>query len=269
MNDSLGDRMKLFESITEITLVPNIPVIARIDGRCFHSLTKNFNRPYDEDMSRMMINVLFNLMIETKAVIGYTQSDEISLVFHTEKPTSQIWFNGRHSKMVSNLASQAGVFFYRECLLYKPEILDMVPTFDCRVWQVPNKEEVASYLLWREHDAVKNSITQAARCYYSDQELFKKSGSDKQEMLFAKGVNFNDYPAYFKRGTYVQKRKVARCFSPDEISRLPEGHAAKTNPDLQIFRNEYDVVDMPIFGKVTNKEGVIFNAELPKTNCQD
>ena len=90
-----------------------------------------------------------------------------------------------------------------------------------------------------------------------------KNSNEKQELLFSKGINYNDYPSYFKRGTYIQRKKVVRKFTTEEITKLPEKHEARTNPDLMVERTQVDVINMPPITKVVNRVGVIFNGEVP------
>jgi len=139
------------------------------------------------------------------------------------------------------------------------------PTFDCRAFVVPNKTEAANQVLWRERDSTKNAISSAAYCKYSAVQLHKKSSNQKQEMLFQAGVNFNDYPAFFKRGVFVQRKKCIRKFTSDEIDKLPKQHEARSNPDLMIERQEIVAVEMPPFSKVTNRVEVIFDGADPIT----
>jgi len=87
--------------------------------------------------------------------------------------------------------------------------------------------------------------------------------ADQQEMLFRKGVNWNDYPDFFKRGTYVQKRSVFRKFSADELEKLPPLHEARKNPDLMVERSEYATLSLPPIGKVPNRARVLFFGEAP------
>lgn len=145
-----------------------------------------------------------------------------------------------------------------------PEKAGALAVFDNRVWAVPNQEEAANTFLWRERDASKNSVSMAARALYSHAQLQDKSGSEMQEMLFQKGINWNDYPAFFKRGTFVLRRTVSRRFTPDELAVLPERHEARMNPDLVIDRTEVRPVEMPSFGKVLNRVGVLFAGEEPR-----
>ena len=263
--DNLGDRVKFFEGASEPRLFPGLPTLARLDGKAFHNFTRGMNLPYDVKLSQAMINTTIALVKETNAKIGYTQSDEISLAWYEPDKRIQIWFDYRFSKMVSTLSAYATLVFYREVVKSMPEYADRMPTFDARVWQVPNTSEAANAFLWRETDAFKNSQTQAARCYYGDKELFKKTGSQKQEMLFQKGINFNNYPSFFKRGSYVQRRTVIGKLSDKERENLPPRHNARTDKDFSFERSVIEVIDMPVFSTVTNREGVIFSGEKPKT----
>jgi len=227
MNDKFGDRMKMYEMQTECRLMPLLPTFARVDGRAFHSFTRGMNRPYDERMASAMMETTLNLVRETNACMGYTQSDEITLAWLSTDPKTQIWFDGRHSKMVSQIAALATLYFYRQCVKEMPEYAERLPSFDARVWQVPNTSEGANVFLWREWDATKNSISMAAHAVCGDKELHGKNSSDKQEMLFQKGINWNNYPAFFKRGSYVQRRMITKPFTAVEIERLPPKHAAR------------------------------------------
>lgn len=103
----------------------------------------------------------------------------------------------------------------------------------------------------------------AARAVYSDKELHKKHGGQQQEMLFQKGINWNDYPSFFKRGTYYQRRKVSREFTADELELLPAKHEARTNPDLLVERQEYVQLEMRPFGQVANRTAVVFCGAEP------
>lgn len=262
--DALGDRMKLYEGIeSDRRFMPLVPVLARVDGRCFHSFTRGMARPYDETMTQMMVDTALYLVRETNACMGYTQSDEITLAWHSTDIKSKIWFDGRICKMVSQVAANATLYFYRLVCERMPEYANKLPSFDARVWQVPNRSEGANVFLWREWDATKNSISMAAQSVYSDKQLHGRNGSDKQEMLFQKGINWNDYPARFKRGTFVQRRSVVKPFSAEELEKLPPKHAARSNPNLTVERSEWRVLDMPPFATVANREAVIFEGVEP------
>ncbi|MEZ4658167.1 MAG: tRNA(His) guanylyltransferase Thg1 family protein [Caldilineaceae bacterium] len=262
--DQFGDRIKYYEQ-QEVgrRLLPLLPACARIDGKGFSKFTEGLARPFDARLVELMCETTAYLVQEAQACIGYTQSDEISLVWYSDDYKSQIFFDRRIQKMVSVLASMTTAFFNANLPKYLPEKSGALALFDCRVWQVPTLEEAANTLLWREFDATKNSISMAARHYYPHAELHKKTGSEMQEMLWQKGVNWNDYPSFFKRGMFVQRRKVIRTFTADDIMKLPPKHEARTNPALTVERSEVQRVDMPPFAKVINRVEVIFGGAVP------
>ena len=159
MNDALGDRMKFFEGMeSDRRFLPMLPVCSRLDGRSFSKFTKGLNRPYDENFHNLMVETTKYLVEETNANMGYTQSDEISLVWYSEDYASQIFFDGRIQKMNSILSSMASVKFniamkemwdgFFEASMHQTASMDvlkqwdrrrfLMPLFDCRVWQVPN-----------------------------------------------------------------------------------------------------------------------------------
>jgi tRNA(His) 5'-end guanylyltransferase len=138
-----------------------------------------------------------------------------------------------------------------------------IATFDCRVWTVPSKEEAVNCLLWRELDATKNSVSMASSAYYSHNFLNGKNGSEKQELLFQKGINWNDYPIFFKRGTYVKRVVFSRKLTTPELDKLPIKHTARENPDMEFTRSEIRELDMPIFRTIINKVEVVFDGATP------
>ena len=212
--ESLGARMKRYEAAEAgRRLMPLLPVLARLDGRGFSTFTRGLERPFDARLSALMIEATRALVEETGARVGYTQSDEISLLWYTTNSKHPLFFDGRVQKMVSVLAALATVEFNRGLLAVLPEYAARRPVFDCRVWQVPNPEEAANTFLWRELDATKNSLSMAARARFPQQDLHGRSGAELQDMLHGAGINWNDSPASFKRGTYVQRRAVRRRFS--------------------------------------------------------
>lgn len=250
--------MKAYESATEIQLMPLLPIVARVDGRSFHTFTRGMNRPYDECMAKAMISTAQGLALETNACMVYTQSDEINLAWYSSDSKSQVWFNGRHSKMVSQLAAQATLLFNLACQKIMPKYATRLPTFDARVWQVPTLTEGANVFLWRELDATKNSISMAAQAVYSPKQLHGKNSKEKLDMLMEKGINWNKYPAFFKRGTYIQRKTTTRKFSAEELEKLPPKHEARSNPNLQVSRTEITTLELPPIKRIANREDVIF-----------
>ena len=262
--DLFGDRMKFYEKQEAgRVFLPGLPVCARIDGKCFSKFTKGLNRPYDQRMIDLMCDTAAFVLDQTAAQIAYTQSDEISLIWYSDDYKKHIFFNGRIQKMVSVISSMVTAYFNQKLADLIPEKTEQMAFFDCRIWQVPSRTEAANCLLWREFDATKNSVSMAAREFYSHKELYKKNRKEMQDMLWKKGVNWNDYPASFKRGTYIQKQKNNKVFSAEEIDALPEKHAAKTNPNLEYERSEVIRLEMPPLAQVTNREAVIFNGDKP------
>lgn len=265
MNDDLGDRMKAYEQAEAgRRCMPRLPVLARIDGRGFSKFTSDLERPFDRRLSDLMVETVKYLVRETNAVCGYTQSDEISLAWYTAEPTSQIVFDGRIQKMTSILAALTTVYFNHRLPDFLPATYaERLPHFDARVWNVPTLEEAANTLLWREFDATKNSISMAARAHFSHKQLDGKHGGEMTAMLRDKGVDWHEYPNFFKRGTYVQRRKSQRRFSTDELEKLPPKHAAHTNPDLVVERTDYAALDLPPLATIKNRVEVLFEGADP------
>jgi tRNA(His) 5'-end guanylyltransferase len=269
--DPLGDRMKLYESQEAgRRFIPLLPICIRLDGRSFSRWTKGLGRPYDARLHDLMVAVTRGLVEETNASIGYTQSDEISLVLYSDDHKSQVYFDGRIQKIVSSLSGFASALFNAMLGDYLPEKSNTgsLATFDCRAWTVPNLDEAVNTVLWREFDATKNSVLQSAHFYYSHNQLLGKHKSEMQDMLMAKGINWNDYPDWFKRGTYVQRRLVSRPYSATEIERLPARHEARTNPDLVVDRHVVQDVAMPPLARVVNRVAVVFHGEAPKVESE-
>lgn len=268
--DALGDRMKMYEGAEAgRKFMPLLPIVARMDGRGFSRFTRGMNRPYDERMSKCMIETTRRLVQETDALCGYTQSDEITLVWHSDSLKKQTWFNGRISKMISNLSAETTLTFYEQVLQHMPEYAKRRPKFDARVWNVPNQTEAANAFLWREWDATKNSVQMAGHHYYSHKQLHKKHTGNIKDMLLEVGVNWNEYPAFFKRGTFIQRANVLTPFTTEELSKLHPQHNAHKNPELFVERSVIREMQMPPFQKVTNREDVIFNGAWPMLGSRE
>lgn len=264
MQDDFGDRMKLYEQAEAgRRALPLLPLCARIDGRSFSRWTRGLRRPFDEGVSRAMIETTKFLVEETKARIGYTQSDEITLIFKAERLGSEVFFDGKFQKLASVLASLATAKFNSLVPEFVPTKCGALAVFDARVWTVPNDVEAANVLLWRESDARKNSISMAARAVYSHGQLEGKSSSEKQEMLFQKGINWNDYPAFFKRGTFVRRRTVLKSLEPAIVERIPERFRPAAGTLVE--RSEVVEIDVPPFARVVNRVEVVFAGAEPRT----
>ncbi len=240
-----------------------LPLIARLDGRAFHTFTRNLSRPYDQGMSFAMIETTRYLVQEMIALVGYTQSDEITLAWYEPSQSDTDYaFDGRFQKLASVLAGMASARFCQLVARHLPTKVNETPHFDCRVWQVPTLQDAADVFVWREDDATKNSISMAASAHYTDAELDRKNSSDKQEMLWQKGVNWNDYPTFFKRGTYVQRRTVDRTLTAEERERIPEAH--RPAADTVVKRTHVLEVDLPPVRRIANLTAVLFERAEPQ-----
>lgn len=263
-SDALGNRIKWYEQqFTKDQFMPMIPVMCRLDGRSFHTFTRGLARPYDERLSKLMVETTKFLVNETVARCGYTQSDEITLCWLSEEWESEIFFSGKLQKMNSILASMTSVYFNKRLSEFLPERSEQMPLFDSRVFQVPNEQEVCNTFIWREQDATRNSVQMAARSYYSHNEVVNKNNSELQEMMFQKGRNWNDYPTFFKRGTYVRRRSIDRLFTAEELQELPPKHAARINPNLKISRSVVMEENFPPLTQIANRENVIIHGADP------
>jgi tRNA(His) guanylyltransferase len=258
--DPRGDRCKEFEMAEAgRKALPGLPLLARLDGRAFHTFTSGLGRPYDSGMSTAMIETTKALVDEFHPRVGYTQSDEITLAWYVpSESSSQYPFGGRYQKMTSILAGFASGYFNKLLPKYLPTKADLVPQFDCRVWQVPTLADAVEVFLWREADAVKNSITMAASAYYSHKQLMGVSSSQKHELLHAKGVNWNDYPAFFKRGSYVQRKTAEVTLTPEEVAAIPEKHRP---PGNRAVRSRVEVLEIEPLARIPVPETVLFPIE--------
>lgn len=259
--DSLGDKLKEIEGAEAGRKArTGMPLMARLDGRGFHNFTKGLERPFHQGLSDLMIETTKHLVDEFQAEVGYCQSDEITLSWYrTSNDQSDYDFNGRYQKYCSLLAASASVYFNKNLVHHIPVKQHLSPMFDCRVWSALDLHEAYLNFLWREQDATKNAITMAASAYYPHKELHGVNGVNKQEMLFQKGINFNDYPAFFKRGTYVARRTVVKEMDIHTLSKIPEKHRMTGMFERSIVQ----VLDVPPISKVENAIGVLFHGQTP------
>ena len=231
VNDELGMRMKEFyEEVPKTRLVRRMPVAIRIDGKAFHTFTRGFQKPFDEVLGKSMRETMKYLCENIQGcVLGYTQSDEITLILvDYQNLNSCAWFDYEVQKMCSIASSMATMAFnkfftknvnYFEMTHEHDDTINEYCTtlvnaaekgamFDARCFNIP-KEEVCNLIYWRQLDATRNSIQMVGQANFSHKELQKKSCNMIQEMLFAeKGINWNDYPTYLKRGSCCIKTTI-------------------------------------------------------------
>ncbi len=262
--DDLGDRMKGYESVeTGGRFDRNLPLYIRIDGRSFSKFTRDMKRPFDERMSRAMIETTRYLVEKTNARIGYVQSDEISLVLSNGLDNSEFMFDGKKQKIVSVLAGMATAAFMGQIMNTNgfEAYADRLPHFDARAFSVPSETEAANAILWRALDARKNAISMAAHHCFSHKILQGKNSKEKLAMLEQDGIVFNHYPEYFTSGTFLRRVTEERTLTEDERMMIPERHRPAI--DAKFLRSSVVEMAMPYFVSVTNREGVIFSGDDP------
>lgn len=257
---SLGDRMKSYEfPSTSRKAFKGQPMVVRLDGKSFHSFTKGLKRPYDARLSQLMVETTKALVERFHAKVGYTQSDEITLVWNIDCDSSADFpFDGRFQKMESLLAAYATAFFNKNLVPYLPEKANEMPIFDARAFVVPNLMEAYHALLWRQQDATKNAISMAAQSMFSHKALQKKNGAEMQEMMFqSHGINFNDYPSFFKRGTFARRVKRERMLTEVELANIAEDY----RPTGPVVRTSVEAVDIWLSRQVEPLNVLFFDAE--------
>lgn len=214
--DSLGDRMKGYEQASRTILPGRLPVIIRVDGRAFHTYTKGCQRPFDERLQGVMDDTAIALCEEIQgAQFAYVQSDEISILVHSYKRlNSSAWFNNQIQKMVSISAAIASTTFSMNSWkiwmktddeLASPHQYVKPAVFDARVFVLP-EAEVCNYFIWRQQDAIRNSVQMLARSLFSHKECNNKNGRELQEMTASKGLNWLDLSPSEQRGRIIVKQ---------------------------------------------------------------
>ncbi len=199
--EQLDRRMRVYETAHDHCVLPGVHMVARIDGRSFSHLTRvaqRFDAPYDERFRDCMVKTLEHVMsCGFSALYGYTQSDEMSVLFRRDEST----FGRKLRKYLSVLAGEASARFSMA--------LGAPAAFDCRISQLPRDEDVVDYFQWRQEDAHRNALN--GHCYWllrrqgldddaATKRLDKVSVAERNELLFKHGINFNDLPAWQRRG---------------------------------------------------------------------
>lgn len=243
---SLKNRMLRYESVSKLKLMRRTPVIIRLDGVAFHTLTRGFNKPFDTILIKTMQQTMQGLCETVEnCVLGYTQSDEISLVLCDYKTLStEAWFNYEIEKLVSITAAMATLYFNDFFEKNVTETIDKEPYYKCdgtikrgyfdsRVFNLP-VDEVNNYLLYRQQDATRNSIQMVAQSQFPCKEIIGIKNDELQDKLFTeRGINWNDFPIAQRRGSCCIKR-------PQQV----------LSNEKKIIRNKWVVDDqIPIFSK--------------------
>ena len=210
--DDLDRKMRIYEQSVDQSILPDLYMAARLDGRSFSRLTKeicDFEAPFDVRFRDMMVNTVEALMdCGFRVVYGFTESDEISLLFHKDEDT----FGRKVRKYNSILAGQASAVFSLQ--------LGQAIAMDCRMVPLPSVEKVQDYFLWRQEDAHRNALN--SHCYWmlrkegldaqaATSQLEGKSIAYKNELLFSRGINFDKLPSWQKRGIGVYWADVEKA----------------------------------------------------------
>jgi tRNA(His) 5'-end guanylyltransferase len=225
VKDNIGKRMKTYyEEIPKIKLMRRVPVAIRIDGKAFHTFTRGLKKPFDDIFIECMQGTMRYLCQNIQGcVLGYTQSDEITLILiDYQNLNTSAWYDYEVQKLCSVSASMATLAFNRSFRMawiktanlsildnYTEAVYKKIDTamFDSRCFNIP-KEEVTNLIYWRQLDATRNSIQSVGQHYFTQKELHKKSCAQIQDMLMEqKGINWNDLDTTKKRGCCCIKYK--------------------------------------------------------------
>lgn len=221
--DSLGDRIKGYESRNQYFLQKRTPVIIRLDMRAGHSYTKGLTKPFDNVFINAMIQTMESLCEEVQnCVFAYTQSDEITLVLvDYQNINTSAWFEYRTDKLCSISASLATYYFNKafaenakrliatsnhndDYMITLERCMDKPAIFDARCFNVP-RDEVTNTVYWRQLDAVRNSVQACGQAEFSHRQLDHKNSDDIKEMLREIGKPWENLPIYKQRGTCCKR----------------------------------------------------------------
>ena len=202
---SLGDRMKEYEGVTRHYLTRRTPVIVRVDGRAFHTLTRKFHKPFDQMFVNSMAQAATEVYTEMQGCkLAFIQSDEASfLLTDWDDIATDAWFGNNLSKIISISASVMSVSFSNLMSSYSAVSSRNIAVFDARAFQVP-QDEIANYFLWRAQDWARNSMQMYCQAHFSHKQLHKKNREDMHEMLHSIGKNWTtDLSPQLRNGTWI------------------------------------------------------------------
>lgn len=217
------------------------PLIVRLDGSNFSGYTKKLKRPFDNRFVALMDKVSLELASLYDADLVYCQSDEITLVFFnistlTEAgPTQLLPFNGRYSKILSELAGKASSLWMLGAQQLLPEVANVPAYFDCRAYDADSDDEALLSIRWRMMDARKNGISQLASAYISHTKLQGVSSKKRIEML--KELNnpeadYDNLPDRLKYGLLRLRTKVSRQMTEEELAKIPEAYRTAASCEM-------------------------------------
>lgn len=216
--DKLGDRIKSeHEDTTRFFLEKKNYHILRLDGKAFHTYTKGCKRPYDEDLMSHMDEVAKKLCAQIQgAKFAYTQSDEITIVFTDfDTPETHLWFDGNIQKIASVSASMATAYFNQMRTDYPA-----IAFFDSRVFSISYQPEVFNVFIWRQLDAIKNSVQMQAHHYFGHKECENRHTGMLKEKLAENGTPWDKSPEGFQRGRMIFKESFEM---PATTKETPKG----------------------------------------------
>ncbi|KAH3766090.1 tRNAHis guanylyltransferase [Pelomyxa schiedti] len=228
--DSLGDRMKAYEGVTEICLDSTKPFVMRLDGHTFSTFTGGFTKPYDKRISYAMIMATADLITKLHAVTGYTQSDEITLIFPALNPPGtpatemkDLMFSGRVGKISTLAASYCSIrfnFHLNKCKFDEEDpqdkpliskVRDFQAHFDGRTFNVDSENECLNNILWRCRDAKRNSKSAFGRKFFSTKQLQNLTSDEVvAKVAREKGNSWEDEPGFFKWGIWVKRALTSK-----------------------------------------------------------
>lgn len=240
MNDALGDRMKRYEASTKVLLPRRTYTILRLDGVAFHTYTRGMRRPYDNRLMTAMQETLRSLCEKISGtVLGYQQSDEITLVVQDfAKPTTEAWYGSSLQKIASVSAAIATRDFNRV-----GSEIGLPPTalFDSRVFTIPDPVEVANNLIWRQQDAIRNSISMCAQAQFSHTVLQGKGTNDMLDMLHENGTPWQAENPGFKNGVWCIKNEREATFN------YTDKRSGEMKVSEPVMRSFWEVETAPTF----------------------
>lgn len=252
--DSLGDRMKRYENVPKNYLMRRTPAIIRIDGKAFHTFTRGFTKPFDYALIESMQDTMKYLCENIQGcVLGYTQSDEITLVLTDYATiTADAWFGYNVEKMCSVASSMATMEFNRR---FSERATTQAHTiavergamFDARAFSLP-KDEVCNCLIWRQQDAIRNSVQSLGRVSFNNKELDGKSCKNIIEMLYEKhNISWDDLPTECKMGSTCVKRfdnfAVTFYENGNKLSSVNSKYRWVIDNDPPVFKEQRNYVE--------------------------